>query len=202
MSFDLVNAMNIPRVIISKRHVDDRGWFSETFRENRLYEIGIPCRFVQENQSSSKRVGTVRGLHFQLPPSAQAKLISVLRGRVLDVVVDIRNGSPTYGKHISLELSAESGGQLYIPVGFAHGFITLEDEVIVSYKVSDYYSPAHDRGVRWNDPDIALQWPARDIDIILSNKDRNLPFLREFVSPFAYDGNPLGSLTVENFIAL
>src|SRR5664280_2048203 len=146
MNLNLVNAKNIPRVIIPKRHIDDRGWFSETFRENRLREIGIPCRFVQENQSSSKHAGTLRGLHFQLPPAGQAKLISVLRGRVLDVIVDIRNGSPTYGRHVAVELSAETGHQLYVPVGFAHGFITLENEVIMLYKVSDYYAPAYDKG--------------------------------------------------------
>jgi dTDP-4-dehydrorhamnose 3,5-epimerase len=202
MNRNLVNEKNVPRVINPKRHVDERGWFSETFRENRLSKIGIPCRFVQENQSFSKRAGTLRGLHFQLPPAGQAKLISISRGRVLDVVVDIRNGSPTYGKHISIELAAESGLQLYIPVGFAHGFITLEDEVIMIYKVSDYYSPTLDRGIRWNDPDIALQLPVRDIDIILSNKDRDLPSLKEFVSPFEYDGNPLEPLTVADFMPL
>ena len=135
--------VNLPRIIVPKRHVDDRGWFSETFHEQRLHDIGITCRFVQDNQSSSKRAGTLRGLHFQLPPAAQAKLVSVLRGRILDVAVDIRRGSPTFGKHVSTELSAESGRQLYIPVGFAHGFLTLEDDVVVMYKVSDYYAPAH-----------------------------------------------------------
>jgi dTDP-4-dehydrorhamnose 3,5-epimerase len=195
MSVDSANPKNMPRVIVPKRYVDNRGWFSETFHENRLAEVGIPCRFIQENQSYSKHVGTLRGLHFQLPPAAQAKLVSVLRGRILDVAVDIRNGSPTYGKHVSIELSAESGYQLYIPVGYAHGFITLEDEVIVIYKVSNYYAPAFDRGIRWNDPDIAFPWPVRDAEIIMSDKDVHLPFLKEFVSPFEYDGNLLGPLT-------
>src|SRR5205823_1229228 len=106
---------------------------------------------VQDNESSSKRAGTLRGLHFQLPPAAQAKLVSVMRGRVVDVAVDVRRGSPTFGRHVSIELSAESGRQVYIPVGFAHGYLTLEDDVVVMYKVSDYYAPAHDRGICWND---------------------------------------------------
>ena len=187
---------NVPRIIVPKRHVDDRGWFSEIFHEKRLHELGITCRFVQDNQSSSKRAGTLRGLHFQLPPAAQAKLVSVVRGRILDVAVDIRRGSPTFGKHVSIELSAESGRQLYIPVGFAHGFLTLEDDVVVMYKVSDYYAPAHDSGICWNDPDIAIPWPFKDADIIISDKDRRLPLLKEFASPFAYDGHPLAPLTV------
>jgi len=196
MTNDTNTAPDLPRLIIPKRHVDDRGWFSETFHDGRLREIGIPCRFVQDNQSSSKRAGTLRGLHFQVPPAAQAKLISVLRGRVLDVAVDVRRGSPTYGKHIATELSANDGRQLYIPVGFAHGFLTLEDDVVVMYKVSDYYAPAQDGGIRWNDLDIAISWPCNDADIIMSDKDRRLPLLREFRSPFEYDGHPLVPLTV------
>ena len=187
---------DVPRVLIPKRHRDLRGWFSETYREDRLRELGIPCRFVQENQSSSKRAGTLRGLHFQLPPSAQAKLITVAQGRVLDVIVDVRNGSPTYGKYVSVELSSESGHQLYIPVGFAHGFLTLEDDVVIIYKVSDYYAPACDKGIRWNDPDIGLSLPVSDTELIVSDKDRNLPLLKEFVSPFSYNGIPLDPLTV------
>ena len=185
---------DLPRIIALKRHIDDRGWFSESFHEQRLASIGINCRFVQDNQSRSVRKGTLRGLHFQRPPTAQAKLMSVLRGRILDVAVDVRAGSPTFGNHVSIELSAESGHQVYIPVGFAHGFLTLEDDVLVMYKVSDYYAPAHDGGIRWNDPDIALPWPMRDI--ITSDKDGRLPLLRDFASPFAYDGHPLGPLTI------
>ena len=161
MSIDSTISAGLPRIIVPKRHADDRGWFSETFHERRLHEIGITCRFVQDNQSSSKRAGTLRGLHFQVPPAAQAKLVSVLRGRILDVAVDVRRGSPTFGKHVSTELSAESGRQVYIPAGFAHGFLTLEDDVVVMYKVSDYYAPAHDSGIRWNDPDLAFPWPFR-----------------------------------------
>src|SRR5262245_9067224 len=133
-------SLQVPWLIAPKRHVDARGWFGEIFHEQRLRNIGITWRFVQDNQSSSKRAGTLRGLHFQLPPAAQAKLVSVLRGRVLDVAVDVRRGSPAYGKHIATELSAESGHQLYIPIGFAHGFLILEDDVVIMYKVTDYYT--------------------------------------------------------------
>jgi dTDP-4-dehydrorhamnose 3,5-epimerase len=191
MNEDSTISMELPRSIVPKRHVDDRGWFSEIFHEKRLRDLGITCRFVQDNQAISRRAGTLRGLHFQLPPAAQAKLVSVLRGRILDVAVDIRSGSPTFGKYVSIELSAENGRQLYIPVGFAHGYLTLEDDVVLVYKVSDYYAPAYDSGICWNDPDIAIPWPFKDTDIIASDKDRRLPVLKEFASPFAYDGYPL-----------
>ena len=186
--------MTQPRIIVPKRHVDERGWFSETFHEKRLRDLSITCDFVQDNQSYSKRAGTLRGMHFQIPPAEQIKLVSVLRGRVLDVVVDVRRGSPTFGKHISIELSAESGRQLYVPVGFAHGFLTLEDDVTVMYKVSDFYAPACDGGIRWDDPDVGVRWPIKDSDITLSDKDKRLPLLKEFDSPFVYDGIPLSPL--------
>jgi dTDP-4-dehydrorhamnose 3,5-epimerase len=198
MSDDSTIPVNLPRIIVPQRHVDERGWFSEIFHEKRLRDIGITCRFVQDNQSSSKWAGTLRGLHFQLPPAAQAKLVTVVKGRILDVVVDLRRGSPTFGKHVSTELSSESGRQLYIPIGFAHGFLTLQDDVVVMYKTSDYYVPTHDGGIRWNDPDIAFPWPLEDANIITSDKDRRLPLLKEFASPFAYDGHLLPSLTVPN----
>jgi dTDP-4-dehydrorhamnose 3,5-epimerase len=191
-------SVNVPRLIVPKRHVDDRGWFSEVFHEERLRDIGITCRFVQDNQSSSKQTGTLRGLHFQLPPAAQAKLVTVVKGRILDVAVDIRRRSPTFGKYVSAELSSETGCQLYIPVGFAHGFITLESDVVVMYKSSDYYAPILESGIRWNDPDIAFPWPLKDANIITSEKDRRLPLLKEFASPFAYDGHPLGPLTASD----
>ena len=196
MSNDSAASPNLPRIIVPKRYVDDRGWFSEIFHEQRLHAVGITCPFVQDNQSSSKRTGTLRGLHFQLPPAAQAKLVTVLTGRILDVAVDIRRGSPTYGKYVSTELSSESGHQVYIPIGFAHGFLTLEDDVVVMYKTSDYYAPAHESGICWNDPDIAFPWPLKDTEIITSDKDRRLPLLKEFVSPFVYDGHPLAPLKV------
>lgn len=194
MSIDATRS-HLPVIIVPKRHVDDRGWFSEVFHDQRLRELGITCRFVQDNQSSSRRSGTLRGFHFQRPPAAQAKLVSVLRGRVLDVAVDIRRGSPSFGKFVSIELSAESGHQLYIPTGFAHGFVSLENDVLVAYKVSDYYASAHDSGILWNDPDIAFPWPFQDANIITSEKDGRLPRLKDFESPFPYDGHPLGALT-------
>ena len=193
---DSTTSADLPRIINPKRHADDRGWFSETYNDKRLGEVGITCRFVQDNQSRSRQAGTLRGLHFQRPPVAQAKLISVLCGRILDVAVDIRRGSPTFGSHVSKELSAKSGYQLYIPIGFAHGFISLEDDTLVLYKVSDYYVPAQDSGVRWDDPEIAIQWPFKAGDIIMSDKDQQLPLLKELASPFAYDGCPLAPLTV------
>jgi dTDP-4-dehydrorhamnose 3,5-epimerase len=187
-------APDLPRVIAPKRHIDNRGWFSESFHEKRLRDAGIMCHFVQDNRSNSKTAGTLRGLHFQLPPAAQAKLIGVSRGRILDIAVDVRCGSPTYGSFVSAILSAENGRQLYVPVGFAHGFCTLEKDVEVMYKVSDYYAPAHDGGIRWNDPDIGIPWPFNAAEIVTSEKDGSLPLLKEFVSPFAYDGYPLEPL--------
>jgi dTDP-4-dehydrorhamnose 3,5-epimerase len=187
--------MSLPRLIVPKRHPDARGWFAETFHEARLRALGIDCRFVQDNQSYSKRAGTLRGMHFQAPPFEQAKLISVLRGRALDVAVDVRRGSPTFGKHVSAELSAETGCQLYIPAGFAHGVLTLENDVVQNYKVSGYYAAAHEGGIRWDDPDVGVAWPIDSGDIILSDKDRRLPLLKEFDSPFAYDGAPLQPLS-------
>jgi dTDP-4-dehydrorhamnose 3,5-epimerase len=133
MSNVSTNSVKLLRLIVPKRHVDDRGWFSEIFHQERLRDIGITCRFVQDNQSSSKHTGTLRGLHFQLPPAAQAKLVTVVKGRILDVAVDIRRSSPTFGKYVSTEVSSETGHQIYIPVGFAHGFVTLENDVVVNW---------------------------------------------------------------------
>jgi dTDP-4-dehydrorhamnose 3,5-epimerase len=197
MSSSSLNTPDLPRIITPKRHLDPRGWFSETFHEQRLQDLGVSCRFVQDNQSSSRSAGTLRGLHFQIPPRAQAKLIMVLRGRILDVAVDLRRSSPTYGRYVTIEISADTGQQVYIPVGFAHGFLTLTDDVLVMYKVSDYYAPACDSGIRWDDPDIAIPWPMSATDLIISDKDRRLPRLAEFDSPFAYDGHPLVSLASE-----
>ena len=197
MSTNSAASADLPRVIVAQRNVDGRGWFSETFHEKRLHDLGIPCRFVQDNQSYSRSAGTLRGLHFQLPPAPQAKLVTVLRGRILDVAVDVRHSSPTFGKHVSIELSAESGRQFYVPIGFAHGFLTLEDDVTVMYKVSSYYAPAYDSGIRWNDPDVALRWPIQDSGILMSDRDRRLPLLKEFSSPFKYNGNPLAALTAQ-----
>jgi len=196
MSTSSTRSPQVPLVFVPKRHTDDRGWFSETLHQQRLRELGINHPFVQENQSSSKRAGTLRGFHFQRPPAAQAKLVSVVRGRILDVAVDIRRSSPSYGNYVSIELSAEGGEQLYIPTGFAHGFITLEDDVVVMYKASDYYAPSQEAGICWNDTDIGFPWPFKDADTIKSDKDGRLPRLKDLDSPFPYEGQPLAAMTI------
>jgi len=187
--------MTLPRLLVPERHRDERGWLAETFNEARLRALGIGCRFVQDNQSYSKRTGALRGIHFQTPPAEQAKLISVLRGRIFDVAVDIRRKSPTFGKYVSAELSAESGLQLYIPAGFAHGFLTLENDVIVNYKMSGFYALAQEGGIRWDDPDVGVAWPIDPGAIIVSEKDWRLPLLKDLDSPFAYNGAPLQPLS-------
>jgi len=161
------------------RHGDARGWFSETWRQDVWAEAGIGVDFVQDNESFSAAKGTIRGLHFQLAPAAQAKLVRVVRGSILDVAVDIRPGSSTFGQHIAVELSAAEGQQLFIPAGFAHGFCTLEADTHIAYKVSAYYSPEHDRGIRWNDPDLAINWPVNEDEATLSEKDRGQKSLKE-----------------------
>jgi dTDP-4-dehydrorhamnose 3,5-epimerase len=180
-----------PFLIKPKRFADERGWFSETYKRREAAELGAPEEFVQDNHSLSGPVGTLRGLHFQAPPHAQAKLVRCIRGRIMDYAVDIRRGSPTYGGHVAAELTAENGWQLYIPTGFAHGFVTLESGCEVTYKVSAYYAPTHDGGVRWNDPTIGINWPLPSSGAVLSPKDEKLPLLAEFVSPFPYEGEPL-----------
>jgi dTDP-4-dehydrorhamnose 3,5-epimerase len=191
MTTFITKCMELPCVIVPTRNVDERGWVSETFHERQLADAGISCRFVQENRSWSDRAGTLRGLHFQIPPHAQSKLVTVLHGRILDVAVDIRRGSPTYRRFVSTELSANDGRQLYIPIGFAHGFCTLEDNVEISYKMSEYYAPLFLGGICWNDPDIAIPWPVHPNSITILHRDRCLPLLKEVESPFVYDGNPL-----------
>lgn len=173
--------LDIPGLLLitPKRHGDDRGWFCEEFREDLFRaEVG-DIAFVQHNRSLSRPQGTVRGLHFQLPPRTQGKLVGCPHGRVLDVAVDLRASSPTYRRHVAVELSAENGRRLWIPAGFAHGFATLEDDSELSYMVTDYYSPAHDRGVRWNDPAFDIAWPIPAEAAVLSPKDARQPFLAE-----------------------
>jgi dTDP-4-dehydrorhamnose 3,5-epimerase len=160
-----------------KRHADERGHFTELFRQDRFEAVAGSFRFVQDNRSFSLKRGTLRGLHFQRAPHAQGKLVQVLRGRILDVAVDIRPDSPSFGRHETLELSYENGLMLWIPPGFLHGFCTLEDETEVLYKVTDFYSAAHDAAVRWNDPSIGIAWPVDPGVVILSAKDRNAPSL-------------------------
>lgn len=167
----------IPEVLLVKprRFEDARGYFCETYNEKLSASYGLVTDYVQDNVSLSRKAGTIRGLHFQLPPFAQAKLVRVLRGRILDVAVDVRTGSPSYGRYVAVELSAEHQEQLFVPAGFAHGFCTLEDDTEVFYKVNNYYAPAHDSGIVWNDPDLAIRWPYPDDAVILSDKDRALP---------------------------
>ncbi len=166
------------KLIVPNRFEDRRGFFSEIYNARLLAEAGIPDTFVQDNLSLSTRVGTIRGLHFQRPPYAQAKLVRVSGGRILDVAIDLRRSSPTYGRHVSAEISAENRAQIYIPIGFAHGFCTLEPDTEVVYKVSNYYAPEADGGVIWSDPDLAIDWPVMTQEVIVSEKDSRLPQLK------------------------
>lgn len=172
---------NIPDIIIiePKVHGDKRGYFMETFKKDTLEEfLGYKIEFCQDNESKSSK-GVLRGIHYQLPPFAQTKLVRVIKGRVLDIAVDIRVGSPTFGKHIAIELSEQNKKQLLIPRGFAHGFIVLSDEAIFSYKVDNYYNPKHDRGILFNDKDLNINWKLPDNEIQLSSKDKIQPKLRD-----------------------
>ncbi len=184
-----VRPLSIPEVreLRPKRFGDDRGFFSEVYNRDRFAEAGVRIDWVQDNQSLSREARTLRGLHFQEPPFAQDKLVRVLKGRVLDVAVDIRIGSPSFGNWVALELSAAAFNQLLVPAGFAHGFLTLEPDTEVLYKVSASYSKDHDRSIRWNDPDIAVDWPLGGNLPTLSDKDRDAPLLRDLVSPFRYE---------------
>jgi len=167
------------------RRADERGFFAETFRRSWMEQHGLPAEWVQDNHSQSRARGTVRGLHFQVPPRAQAKLVRVVAGSILDVVVDLRRGSPAYGRHAAFTLSAAGGEQVLVPVGCAHGFCTLEPDTEVLYKVSDYYSPEHDRGLRWDDPALGIAWPVRAEEAVLSGRDRQHPTLAELPGYFA-----------------
>ena len=179
------------KLVIPKKHGDARGFFSETHNAETWRRAGLNYNFVQDNHSLSRSAGTVRGLHFQAPPHGQAKLVRCVRGRILDVAVDVRRDSPTYGRHLSVELSAENGHQLFVPVGYGHAFVTLEPNCEVIYKVSDFYAPDSDGGIRFDDPEISIAWPFPADQLVLSPKDRALPLLSEFDSPFVYDGEPL-----------
>jgi dTDP-4-dehydrorhamnose 3,5-epimerase len=169
--------------ILPTRITDARGYFSETYSAQPLAEAGLDLKFVQDNHSYSAKRGVLRGLHYQLPPKAQDKLVRVTRGRIFDVAVDLRKGSSSFGRWLGIEVSAEKWNQLLIPKGFAHGFVTLEDDTEVIYKVTDYYSPQHDRCVRYDDPDIGIEWPVERDCIALSEKDRNAPYLAQAQLP-------------------
>jgi dTDP-4-dehydrorhamnose 3,5-epimerase len=183
MSFEIF-PISGPILVKPTRIGDARGWFSETFRADQFLENAGPVVFVQHNQSMSATKGTVRGLHFQLEPMAQGKLVRCLKGAILDVAVDIRRSSPTFGKHVSAELTADNGHQLWVPPGFAHGFVTLVENTEVFYLVTSYYSPAHDRGLLWNDPALGIDWRVAEADAQLSDKDRKQPVLADLQDLF------------------
>ena len=161
------------------RHGDDRGWFSETYKKHTFRDAGIDIDFVQDNESFSAPAGTLRGLHYQLAPHPQDKLIRVIQGSILDIAVDIRRDSTTFGQHVAVTLTADDGNQLLVPAGFAHGFCTLEADVRVAYKVSGEYSPVCERSIRWDDPDLAIRWTLPAGGPTLSGKDGIAPFLTD-----------------------
>jgi dTDP-4-dehydrorhamnose 3,5-epimerase len=178
--------LSIPDVILIRvrQFFDSRGRFFETYREADFAELGIECQFVQDNQAVSTQLGTIRGLHFQSPPHAQAKLVRVLRGAVYDAAVDLRSDSPTYGKWCGARLTADGGEQIFVPRGFAHGYCTLEPDTVVAYKVDGYYAPPSEAGLIWNDPEIGIDWTIPALSVLVSDKDRKLPSLHTFVTPF------------------
>jgi len=186
-----IERTKIPEVValFPREFTDLRGTFAETYNRRTFSELGLDWEFVQDNQSYSAKKGTIRGLHFQIPPAAQTKLIRVLRGSVLDVAVDIREGSPTYGQHVSQLLTAENRAQFLMPEGFAHGFCTLEDDTVVLYKVTRYYSTSHERGLRWNDPALGIDWGVSGSEALLNPRDHEFPLLSELQGFFAYPKN-------------
>ncbi len=167
------------KIVTPRKHGDARGFFSEVYNKSSWEDAGLQFDFVQDNHSFSAAAGTLRGLHFQTPPFAQDKLLRVARGRILDVAVDIRPSSPTFGRHVAVERSAENWRQLLVPIGFAHGFVTLEPDTEVLYKTTAVYSPANDRGVAWDDPDLAIPWPLPAGGAMLSDKDKRWPRLKD-----------------------
>ncbi len=171
-------------VITPKVHQDERGFFLETFRSDVFEAAGLPCDFVQANHARSEKAGVLRGMHFQAPPAAQSKLVWVTAGEALDVVVDLRQGSPTFGRHFSILLAARDFTRLLVPKGFAHGYVTLTPGVEFQYMVDAYYAPEQERGLLWSDPDLGIAWPVADP--ILAEKDRALPRLKDLASPFVF----------------
>ena len=183
-----VEHLSIPDVLLvtPPRFADSRGYFVETYNKLRFVEAGVDTEFRQDNQSLSTQRGTIRGLHFQLAPEPQAKLVRVISGSIFDVAVDLREGSTTYGKWCGATLTAAAGEGLFIPHGFAHAFCTLEADTLVAYKVDGFYNKAAESGLRWNDPEIAIEWPIAAADIKVSDKDAALPFLRDAAKPFRF----------------
>ncbi len=184
------------KLIKPRRHADDRGWFSETYNRRNLAAAGLEFEFIQDNQAYSRDRFVLRGLHFQAPPSAQTKLVRCVAGAIWDVAVDIRRGSPTYGQHVAAELTAENGWQLLVPRGYAHGYLTLQPDTEVQYKVDSYYAPTSEGGLIWSDPDLALPWPLEGETPMVAAKDAVLPKLAAFESPFDYDGEPMTPLDI------
>jgi len=184
----------LPKLLHIPRFGDERGWFSETYNARRLADVGISDIFLQDNHSHSVHAGTIRGLHFQAPPHAQAKLVRCATGAIWDVAVDIRAHSPTYGRWVGATLTASGGEQLYIPIGFAHGFITLTDDVHVLYKASETYAPAAEGAIAWDDGELAIDWPLGEHQPLLSPKDATAPSLFECAVNFPYAGDPLDEL--------
>ena len=178
-------------VLKPRRFSDERGWFQETWSRRAMVARGIEAEFVQDNHSLSVATGTLRGLHFQVPPFAQGKLVRCTAGRIMDYALDVRRDSPSWGLWVAAELTAENGWQLWIPAGFAHAFVTLEPMTEVIYKVTADYAPECDGGIRWDS--VGIAWPLPASGPVLSDKDRALPGLAEFDSPFAYDGEPLSA---------
>jgi dTDP-4-dehydrorhamnose 3,5-epimerase len=174
-------------VLVPTRRSDQRGFFSETYRSDLLAADGLRANFVQDNHVYSAERGVLRGLHFQVPPHAQGKLVRCTRGAILDVVVDVRKDSPTWAQYASIELSAENWKQLWVPPGFAHGYVTLDPNCEVIYKVTDYWAPDCERGVVWNDPDLGIDWRVSESELILTERDRGYPSLREIDPVFHYD---------------
>jgi dTDP-4-dehydrorhamnose 3,5-epimerase len=174
-------------LVEAKKSADERGFFSETYNRAAFMAHGIDADFVQDNHSFSAARNVVRGLHFQIPPAAQAKLVRVVKGAILDVAIDIRHGSPTFGRHVSATISADAWNQIFIPEGFAHGFCTLEPNTEVIYKASARYSPEKDRGIRWNDPALSIVWPVDSSNAILSVRDEAHPRLSDIPAYFTYD---------------
>jgi len=172
------------KIITPKKFGDHRGFFSEVWNRKALADAGIDLDFVQDNHSLSADRGVVRGLHFQTEPYAQDKLVRVIHGAILDVAVDLRKSSPTYLKHVAVEISAENWQQILVPRGFAHGFVTLEPNTEVVYKVTDYWAPDHDFGLRWNDPELGINWPVSESQAILSERDKVQPLLAELKHGF------------------
>jgi dTDP-4-dehydrorhamnose 3,5-epimerase len=176
------------KIVVPRRIGDHRGFFSEVWNAQGLAAAGISAVFVQDNHIRNPGAGTMRGLHYQLPPRAQGKLVRVSRGAVFDVAVDIRRGSPRFGQHVGEVLSADNWRQLWVPPGFAHGYCTLEDDTEVQYKVTDYYDPASERGIAWDDPALGIAWPVKATQVILSERDRRLPHLGDQPDLAAYFG--------------